>query len=83
MAETGDDSGLVEGQQAWSLLVRELDRPLMPGFMTAGYAALGRYIYLTRHDRDESREAVALKPVPTGACNSFRTDRRLELVLIA
>jgi hypothetical protein len=28
-----------------SLLV-ELDSPLTPGFMTAGYTALGRYIFL-------------------------------------
>ena len=30
----------------WTSLLVELDRPLTPGFMTAGYTALGRYIFL-------------------------------------
>lgn len=32
-------------------LIGELDRPLMPGFMTAGYSALGRYIFLAAQSR--------------------------------
>ena len=32
-------------------LMRELERPLMPGFMTAGYSALGRYIFLAAQSR--------------------------------
>lgn len=32
-------------------LVAELDQPLMPGFMTAGYGALGRYIFLAAQAR--------------------------------
>jgi hypothetical protein len=32
-------------------LLAELDRPLMPGFMTAGYSALGRFIFLAAQAR--------------------------------
>lgn len=42
-------------------LVGELDRPLMPGFMTAGYSALGRYIFLAAQSR-----SVRAGPSPTG-----------------
>lgn len=41
-------------------LIGELDRPLMPGFMTAGYSALGRYIFLAA----QSRSAPS-RPSPT------------------
>ena len=32
-------------------LIAEVDRPLMPGFMTAGYSALGRFIFLATQAR--------------------------------
>lgn len=32
-------------------LLAELDEPLMSGFMTAGYGALGRYIFLAAQAR--------------------------------
>ena len=32
-------------------LLTELERPLMPGFMTAGYSALGRFIFLAAQAR--------------------------------
>ena len=40
-------------------LLTELDRPLMPGFMTAGYSELGRYIFLAAqmHDGEPLRLA--------------------------
>ena len=41
-------------------LIGELDRPLLPGFMTAGYSALGRYIFLAA----QSRNAQS-RPSPT------------------
>jgi hypothetical protein len=37
-------------------LIGELERPLMAGFMTAGYSALGRYIFLAAQShRAEAR----------------------------
>ena len=33
-------------------LLTELDRPLMSGFMAAGYSALGRYLFLSTMKRD-------------------------------
>jgi hypothetical protein len=41
-------------------LVGELDRPLMPGFMTAGYSALGRFIFLAAQSR-----GTQTRPTPT------------------
>lgn len=32
-------------------LIDEVDRPLLPGFMTAGYSALGRFIFLAAQSR--------------------------------
>lgn len=32
-------------------LLTELERPLVPGFMTAGYSALGRFIFLAAQAR--------------------------------
>ena len=39
-------------------LVDELERPLMPGFMTAGYSALGRYIFLAAESRGRGPRLV-------------------------
>lgn len=39
-------------------LVDELERPLMPGFMTAGYSALGRYIFLAAESRGRGPRPV-------------------------
>jgi|GEM_PF-4923001 len=50
----GDRRG--QANDAWARLLRELDRPLTPGFMTAGYAALGRYLYLAATHGDERRD---------------------------
>ncbi len=50
------------GEATWSSLLVELDRPLTPGFMTAGYTALGRYIFLaTCHtERNEPERRLRL-----------------------
>ena len=36
-------------------LLDEVDRPLMAGFMTAGYSALGRFIFLAAQSRGTER----------------------------
>jgi hypothetical protein len=39
-------------------LLDEVDRPLMPGFMTAGYSALGRFIFLAAQSRGADRSPL-------------------------
>lgn len=46
-------------QEEWFPLMRELDLPLMPGFMTAGYTALGHYIYLAEATGGEGKAKLA------------------------
>ena len=40
-----------QGADELRTLIAEIDRPLMPGFMTAGYSALGRFIFLASQSR--------------------------------
>lgn len=51
--EADVDSRPAERCDGWDLLLGELDRPLTPGFMTAGYTALGRYIFLCQRDHPD------------------------------
>jgi hypothetical protein len=61
----------ISGQRAkdrddWSSLLREAELPLTPGFMTAGYTALGRYVFLaTEQPRSDGRTAPAVRKRPT------------------
>lgn len=79
MAEADSEDRLTGPREEWLPLMREVDLPLMPGFMTAGYTALGHYIYLAAATKGEDKARQARGADPATVADVVRPVDKLKM----